>query len=500
MRTRKLNLDWSRQLQEIEEKLLPKSARASARRTPVEEVRQSRSNVFLSGTNAHPVEPTDEQLRMIANTSSLQSLHELRISRGITLPVSSYLARVPMLGRLSGLLKLDLSYNMIETLEIPEKMASLRHLVVSHNRIAEVSTLASLPVLEVLDLSHNQVREIAHDIGATSLQVLDLSHNVVSALACIAGLKTLPMLFALDLRDNPVSVSPSYSSAVVIRDFPGVQVVDMSQPLSATKTSSKTSSTGKEESPPLQLKESVQLNQRALGLLIQNKEATRRLEAEKEKILEENRALREELQKRKPLMVGEGSVTEAEIEAEISCLSRELQRQDAVPRSTSTVRVLTSPSELMVQEENGEKSELYVTADEISVEKSEAGTSKAAAGWMKAVVESIGFRDELQGRVVAAQAVLKEAVTQLNARKKQTDRVSAETRQRIELLSEKGRRILDRATEIISGLKPQLRPSEVPNCILGLERAKLALALQRTPTGVQQQIMKKEVDEVRLRR
>ena len=235
------------------------------------------------------LETTDEQLKAIANTSDLAALKELRISRGITIPTNMCLSSFPDLSRLESLLKLDLSYNMMGELEITEEMPALEILTVSHNCIKYVKGLEKLPKLKALDLSHNLLEEFM-DCGSTeSLIELDLSHNMITAVEHIDAANYF-CLRKLKLEGNAVENIEDYREKV-LTIFPNLQKLDREEYIAGVEP---------------ELKSSIQLNEKALVLLLKHREEEHKFTSEKkewederEKILDENRVLKEELQQLK---------------------------------------------------------------------------------------------------------------------------------------------------------------------------------------------------------
>lgn len=81
----------------------------------------------------------------------------------------------------TNLRKLDLSHNLLQTLEFKNDSHShffIQNLIISYNNLMAVPLLYSLQQLTHLDLSHNKIRYLAeYNLLLPKLEVVDLSYN-----------------------------------------------------------------------------------------------------------------------------------------------------------------------------------------------------------------------------------------------------------------------------------------------------------------------------------
>ena len=137
------------------------------------------------------------------------------------------------------LLKLDLSHNMIESIDLSLRLApNLTNLILSSNSISQIINLTGLPHLRNIDLSNNKIKDIdaLHTkIGQiTTLNLsqnkirtlyglsklysvtnLDVSHNKLRTLADISTVTTLPCIENVTLSPNKVNNEVDYRLKVL---------------------------------------------------------------------------------------------------------------------------------------------------------------------------------------------------------------------------------------------------------------------------------------------
>ena len=100
---------------------------------------------------------------------------------------------------------LDLSYNQITKIEVPEKFEKfekLEKIFLNHNRIVEISGLENLKDIRVLALNNNYIQEIKGLDNIENLESLHLSDNDIQE---IKGLDNLKKLESLNLSDNDIN-------------------------------------------------------------------------------------------------------------------------------------------------------------------------------------------------------------------------------------------------------------------------------------------------------
>jgi len=114
---------------------------------------------------------------------------------------------ISVLGSLSKLQQINLSYNQIE--EIPNLNARLlKSLDLKENKINIIQGLQQMITLELLDLRKNKITEISGLEGLHSLNALRLSDNQISE---VQGLEALTYCQEIWLLGNPLSDSSLHS-------------------------------------------------------------------------------------------------------------------------------------------------------------------------------------------------------------------------------------------------------------------------------------------------
>jgi len=173
------------------------------------------------------LEITDEKIKQISNCSDLENLTELKISQGITIPTNVCLIKIPDFNRLMKLQHLDLSYNMINSLEINEEIINLSKINLSHNCIKYIGNLSKVPKLQYLNLAFNFIEKINENIDSQNLCELDLSNNMVSDILSISqGIKTMKKLKILKLDKNPMCLMKNYNPNNVLNEFNQLEKID----------------------------------------------------------------------------------------------------------------------------------------------------------------------------------------------------------------------------------------------------------------------------------
>jgi hypothetical protein len=100
------------------------------------------------------------------------------------------------LGRLEGLVDLDLQSTRVSNLASLSSMTSLRRLNLSGTDVTDLSPLASLEGLEELRLEHTQVQDLSPLRALTALRRIELFRTFVRDFSPLAD---LPNLVAIDL-------------------------------------------------------------------------------------------------------------------------------------------------------------------------------------------------------------------------------------------------------------------------------------------------------------
>ncbi|XP_063685911.1 uncharacterized protein LOC134819736 isoform X2 [Bolinopsis microptera] len=111
---------------------------------------------------------------------------------------------------------LDLSYNIISSIENIQGLPYLRELDLSHNNISDTDALhMKMGNITNLNLSHNKIQLLYGFERLFSLEELDLSHNCVEQLNEVNRLSNLPQLENLSLLGNPISKKSAYRPTVL---------------------------------------------------------------------------------------------------------------------------------------------------------------------------------------------------------------------------------------------------------------------------------------------
>lgn len=100
-----------------------------------------------------------------------------------------------------------LENNMIQEIENLSCLTKLRFLYLQNNSITKIENLDSLKELTALNLSHNHITIIENLSSLAILEDFDISHNKIQYSYSIKGLKDVPSLKALDMRDNQIEDS-----------------------------------------------------------------------------------------------------------------------------------------------------------------------------------------------------------------------------------------------------------------------------------------------------
>ncbi|XP_070558120.1 nischarin-like isoform X2 [Ptychodera flava] len=111
---------------------------------------------------------------------------------------------------------LDLSHNLISSVEHLQHLSSLTHVDLSHNRIQSVQSInTKLGNIKSLNLSANQLDSLLGLAKLYSLSELDVSHNKITDVVEIKHLCGLPCLERLILLGNPVTIVTDYRTKIL---------------------------------------------------------------------------------------------------------------------------------------------------------------------------------------------------------------------------------------------------------------------------------------------
>lgn len=160
------------------------------------------SNIKLH-TRLHTLDLSCNQLRALDEDffSQLDGLQVLDLSHNL-------LARCSLVSGGGGEQHENSPLNTSGALEFRGLPSSLERLDLSNNRIVRMDGLEGLTRLRVLRLAHNQLRSCSGTEGLVALEELNLSANAIANVLSVRSLACNHALRRLELRDNPLSVSP----------------------------------------------------------------------------------------------------------------------------------------------------------------------------------------------------------------------------------------------------------------------------------------------------
>jgi hypothetical protein len=118
---------------------------------------------------------------------------------------------------LSGVKRIDLSYNSIERIENLQFCYSLEYLNLSVNKIINVENTGEiLGNLKILILKGNGLKSTEGLEKLMGLEKLDLSDNVLSSMQEVKRIRKLPLLSQLWLQGNPISYLEIYRKQTLL--------------------------------------------------------------------------------------------------------------------------------------------------------------------------------------------------------------------------------------------------------------------------------------------
>jgi Leucine-rich repeat (LRR) protein len=163
-----------------------------------------------------PLASMAELMELWIGSMGLTDLDELNETTGLTclMAPGNELTETAFLGGLDELRSLDLSDNLLKSVNGVEACGELAKLSLSGNELVDVEPLAGLALLEELDLSFNAIEDVRPLSGLRSLVQLDLNGNYLTDVRPLSGLTRLTVL---TLSGNEIEdLSP-------VRDLPNLE-------------------------------------------------------------------------------------------------------------------------------------------------------------------------------------------------------------------------------------------------------------------------------------
>lgn len=137
--------------------------------------------------------------------NAIEKIENLNTPNLIVLNLSdNRIIKIENLGKLTKLEKLDMSNNLIGTIENMQHLKNLIHLNLSFNVIQEIQNIDHLCKLKLLNLSNNTISKIINLDNLKNLVELNLCYNFIRVLENIGSLLSLKYI---DLSYNAIFIS-----------------------------------------------------------------------------------------------------------------------------------------------------------------------------------------------------------------------------------------------------------------------------------------------------
>ncbi|KAJ1902020.1 hypothetical protein LPJ66_000344 [Kickxella alabastrina] len=136
------------------------------------------------------------------------------------------IAKIEHISKLTNLNTLVISHNEIGKIPDMPLLKELTKISAAHNKIADIPVLTIYPKLKEVRLNDNKIKSIPESIRTCdSLRVIDLGNNKLDEWTSIAPLSSLPRLYNLNLKGNPICNEDRYRERV-IEMIPSLRVLD----------------------------------------------------------------------------------------------------------------------------------------------------------------------------------------------------------------------------------------------------------------------------------
>jgi Leucine-rich repeat (LRR) protein len=132
---------------------------------------------------------------------------------------------------LTGLIKLNLNHNQIDSLAGLKALTNLMTLDLSYNKVSDISDLSSLTKLVTLDISNNQIstpngQTISAIQGMVDLEELNISYN---AIFDISYLKTCTKIKTLNIGGNKDKSGNSISEISILEFLTSLESLNLEE-------------------------------------------------------------------------------------------------------------------------------------------------------------------------------------------------------------------------------------------------------------------------------
>ncbi|KAJ1947880.1 hypothetical protein GGF37_000027 [Kickxella alabastrina] len=136
------------------------------------------------------------------------------------------IAKIEHISKLTNLNTLVISHNEIGKIPDMPLLKELTKISAAHNKITDIPVLTIYPKLKEVRLNDNKIKSIPESIRTCdSLRVIDLGNNKLDEWTSIAPLSSLPRLYNLNLKGNPICTEDRYRERV-IEMIPSLRVLD----------------------------------------------------------------------------------------------------------------------------------------------------------------------------------------------------------------------------------------------------------------------------------
>ncbi|KAJ2875498.1 hypothetical protein FB639_003989, partial [Coemansia asiatica] len=136
------------------------------------------------------------------------------------------ISKIEYLDGLQNLNTLVVSQNEISKIPEMRLLKELTKISAAHNKISCIPDLTHHPKLKEVRLNDNRIAEVPENIRrCTSLKVIDLGNNKIDSWSSVAPLASIPYLYNLNLKGNPLCEEAGYREKIT-KMIPSLRVLD----------------------------------------------------------------------------------------------------------------------------------------------------------------------------------------------------------------------------------------------------------------------------------